>query len=193
MNGSSFVLKFLSGIALLSLLQVIDVRGQNARAADTAISVILIEGTVEVAPAGTDNWAPARLNQKLQPGDKLRTGKLSRATLRSPAAGDMPVRESSLMTINAPRAGSDRPVVELVRGFFYFFTRGQPTDIDFRNRLASAAARGTEFTVYIDEQTGRIEINVIDGVVDLTNPQGTVTINNNEQGVALVGQKPTVT
>lgn len=191
MNGPSFVSKLLWGFALLFLLYSTDARAQTARAAaDNSVSVILIEGTVEVAPAGTDNWAPAKLNQKLQPGDKLRTGKLSRTMLRSAAAGDMPVRESSLMTINAPRAGSDRPVVELVRGFFYFFTRGQPTDIDFRNRLASAAARGTEFTVYIDDND-RIEITVFDGIVDLNNPQGSITATNGEQAVAVPGQAPT--
>lgn len=184
MNGPSCFLKLLLGLALLSLINSF-----AARAADNSVSVILIEGTVEVAPAGTDSWAPARLNQKLQVGDKLRTGKLSRAMLRSPSAGDMPVRESSLMTINAPRAGSDRPVVELVRGFFYFFTRGQPTDIDFRNRLASAAARGTEFTVFVDDND-RIEITVFDGIVGLTNAQGGVIATNGEQGVAVAGQAP---
>ena len=124
-----------------------------------AVTVILVQGTVEVAPAGTDNWAPATLNQTLKVGDKLRTGKLSRTALRS-AAGDMPVRESSLLTIAAPKPGSDRPVYELLRGFFYYFTRGQPTDIEFRNRLASAAARGTEFTVRVDDLGNEIEITV---------------------------------
>src|SRR5688500_10104798 len=84
---------------------------QGVRGAeDKSVVIIALEGTVEVAPSGTDTWAPAKQNQKLQPGDRLRTGRLSRATLRSTAAGDMPVRESSLLTINAPRAGSDRPV-----------------------------------------------------------------------------------
>ena len=69
---------------------------------DNPVLVIVIEGAVEVAPAGTDNWAAAKLNQQLQPGDKIRTGKLSRAVLRSKASGELPVRESSLLTINAP-------------------------------------------------------------------------------------------
>ncbi len=164
-----------------------------ASAADPgAVTVILIQGTVEVAPAGTDNWAPAQLNQSLKIGDKLRTGKLSRTALRS-AAGDMPVRESSLLTIAAPKPGSDRPVYELLRGFFYYFTRGQPTDIEFRNRLASAAARGTEFTVWVDDQDNdKIEITVFDGTVELSNAQGTGTATSGQQAVARAGQQPTV-
>jgi len=155
------------------------------------VSVIVIEGTVEVSAAGTDVWVPAALNQKLKTGDRLRTGRLSRAVLRSPGAADTPVRESSMLSISPPRAGSDRPVYELLRGFFYFFTRGQPTDIEFRNRLASAAARGTEFTVWVEEATDRIEINVFDGIVELTNAQGSETATNGQQVAAVPGQRPT--
>ncbi|HWN97321.1 MAG TPA: FecR domain-containing protein, partial [Methylomirabilota bacterium] len=191
MNRPSFAAKFLWGLALILTLGPLEALAQPARpGADTSVTLIVIQGTVEIAPSGTDAWAPARLNQKLKAGDKLRTGKLSRATLRSPAGGDMPVRESSLLTIHPPGAGSERPVVELVRGFFYFFTRGQPTEIEFRNRLASAAARGTEFTVFVDD-TDRIEINVFDGIVDLTNAQGNETATNGQQVVAVPGQKPT--
>ena len=186
-----FFSAFLLWSVLLSCFQPAGASAQTPRGGtDNSVLIISLEGVVEVAPAGTDNWAPAKPNQKLQVGDKLRTGKLSRATLRSTAAGDVPVRESSLMTIAAPRAGSSRPVFELLRGYFYFFTRGQPTDIDFQNRLASAAARGTEFAVSIDDNN-RIAITVFDGVVDLSNPQGSVTMTNSEQGVALPGQAPT--
>jgi outer membrane receptor protein involved in Fe transport/Tfp pilus assembly protein PilF len=191
MNGPRVISRLLLGFGLLFFPFVPELRAQANRAAnDASVLVIVMEGTVEVAPSGTDVWAPAKLNQKLQQGDKLRTGKFSRATLRSATAGEIPVRESSLITINPPRAGSDRPVFELVRGFFYFFTRGQPTDIEFRNRLASAAARGTEFTVFIDPQVDQIEINVFDGIVELTNAQGSETATNGERVVAAPGQKP---
>ena len=43
--------------------------------------VLTIEGTVEVAPAGTLNWAPARTNQVLNVGDRIHTGEGSRATV----------------------------------------------------------------------------------------------------------------
>src|SRR5688500_5291118 len=78
---------------LLLFLASLSAVAQGTRAPDTSVQVIAIEGTVEIAPTGTDNWAAAKLNQKLKAGDRLRTGKLSRTTLRSPAAGDMPVRE----------------------------------------------------------------------------------------------------
>jgi tetratricopeptide (TPR) repeat protein len=187
MNRLLLLSKLLVGLVLICLLPC-STRAQ-APQNDASATITVIQGTVEVAPAGTDNWAPAALNQKLKVGDRVRTGKLSRAVLRSPNVADTPVRESSLLTINAPRPGSDRPVFELVRGFFYFFTRGQPTDVEFRNRIASAAARGTEFTVWIDDND-RIEINVIDGIVELANAQGSEAATNNQQVVAVPGQRP---
>jgi hypothetical protein len=66
---------FLLWILLLGSLLVPGGLTRSVRGAETSsVSIIALEGTVEVAPAGTDNWAPAKLNQRLQPGDKLRTG-----------------------------------------------------------------------------------------------------------------------
>lgn len=170
---------FLSFHPLAALAQAAD---------DNAVFVIVIEGNVEVAPSGTDNWAPAKLNQRLQPGEKIRTAALSRATLRSKAAGEMSVRESGLFTINPPRTAS-RSWVDLVRGYFSFFTGGQPTAVDIRNRTVNAAARGTEFVVFANDND-RVELTVFDGIVDFSNQLGGVTMTNNEQGLALPGQVP---
>src|SRR4030095_3103841 len=83
MNGRLFLAKLFSGLALYFLLQEIGAFAQANVPSSSSVVVTVIEGTVEVAPAGTDNWAPASLNQKLKTGDKLRTGKLSRTVLRS--------------------------------------------------------------------------------------------------------------
>src|SRR6478736_5120610 len=41
--------------------------------------LVMIQGTVEVLPAGTSAWKPGKLNQVLHPGDRVRTGERSRA------------------------------------------------------------------------------------------------------------------
>ncbi|HEY0550253.1 MAG TPA: tetratricopeptide repeat protein [Verrucomicrobiae bacterium] len=153
-----------------------------------SLTIIVLEGSATVAPAGTDNWAPATLNQKLKPRDKIHTEALSRVVLRSSAGGDQEMRERTDLIVKDPRAGSDRPVIQLVRGFLRSFLRGGSFDIDFNN-LTAAATRGTEFVTSVDAND-RIEITVFDGIVDLTNPQGSVTITNGEQGVAVPGQAP---
>jgi Flp pilus assembly protein TadD len=156
------------------------------------VVLLSVEGRVDVARAGTENWAPARANQVLQPGDKLRTGKSSRATIRSSKWGQLRVRESGLIVIEAPRASGQRPLLNLLKGFFYFFNRDKAIEVDLQNRLASAATRGTEFQVAVSE-TGRMEVAVLDGEVDLRNDSGMVTVASGQQGVAVTGQAPTRT
>ncbi|MBC8097133.1 MAG: TonB-dependent receptor [Akkermansiaceae bacterium] len=191
MTSSSHISKILAGFSTIAvLLGAAVAHAQGAPGDSDSVVVISLEGKLESAPAGTENWTPVAVNQTLRPGDRLRTGRNSRATLRSAAAGEETVREEGIFTINPPRAGSTRPVFELVRGWYYFFTRGQPLDIELRNRLASAASRQTEFLVVVGEDD-KVEITVFDGVVDLTNAQGGVVINKGERGVAVPGQPPT--
>ncbi len=192
MNSATSFLRYLllAFIASAAFYPVIASAQNTPQTEDDSVMVVSIEGKLETAPAGTENWTTARVDQKLRPGDRIRTGEASRALLRSAASGDLVVRGASLQTIYAPRAGSSRPVFELARGFFYFFTRGQPMEIDFFNRLASAASRQTEFLVQVDDDG--IKITVFDGTVDLTNAQGGVNIQPGEQGVAtLPGLVPT--
>lgn len=151
------------------------------------VRLLSAEGIVEVAALGTQEWKPAHAGQLLQPGDKLRTGRNSRATLYSAATGMVRVSEQGLAVITAPREAGRSAFLDLLRGLFYFFLRGQPAEVDLRNRLASAATRGTEFQVAVSED-GRMEIAVFDGVVDLRNEQGQVTLTNGQRGVAMPGQ-----
>ncbi|HTA31482.1 MAG TPA: hypothetical protein VK731_13405, partial [Candidatus Cybelea sp.] len=58
------------------------VSAQSTAAAPKETVLLMVSGTVEVASAGGGNFAPARATQILHVGDKIRTGKNSRATLR---------------------------------------------------------------------------------------------------------------
>jgi Flp pilus assembly protein TadD len=156
--------------------------------ADETTAVLSIEGKVEVAAAGTVNWMIARTNQILHAGDRLRTDANSRALLRSSKLGQLRVRESSLLTIAAPKEAGDRPVLELLKGFFYFFNRDKAIEVDLHNRMASATTRGTEFLVEAAED--RMEVTVFEGGVDLRNDAGLVTLSSGEQGLAAAGQAP---
>src|SRR5262245_58380971 len=51
------------------------------------LRVIEVRGTVEVLPAGANTWVLTQTNQLLHPGDQLRTGADSRASLLSPNQG----------------------------------------------------------------------------------------------------------
>ena len=179
--------------AIVPLLTLPTTHAQPAKVPpEDEVVLLSIEGKADLAPAGTGNWTPATNNQVIHLGDKLRTDKFSRATIRSSKWGQVRVRESSLVTIEPPREGGRRPLLNLLKGFFYFFNRDKAIEVDLQNRLASAATRGTEFQVAVAED-GRMEVSVFDGEVDLRNGLGSVTLFSGQQGVALPQQRPTRT
>ncbi len=188
MNTSLF--RALSLWIILSCWLVPDgARAQTAGGTnDYSLTIIVLEGSATIAPGGTDNWAPAKLKQKLLPRDKIHTEALSRVVLRSSSGVDQEMRERTDLVVKDPRAGSERPVIELVRGYLRSFIRGRSTDLEFNN-LTAAAARGTEFVSAVDAD-GRVTITVFDGIVDLINPQGAVTITNGWQGASVAGAPP---
>lgn len=117
---------------------------QAVRSDDYSLNIIVLEGSATVAPAGTDNWAPAKLNQKLVPRDKIHTEALSRVVLRSSAGGDQEMRELTDLIVKDPRAGSDRPAIQLVRGFLRSFIRGRsPKSSLTTSRRRRRAARSS--------------------------------------------------
>ena len=182
-----------SYLAIVAFLTLPTARAQPAKAPPEDVVVLLsIEGKAELAPAATGNWMPATNNQVLHLGDRLRTDKYSRAFIRFSKWGQLRVREASLFTIEPPREPGRRPLLNLLKGFFYFFNRDKAIELDLQNRLASAATRGTEFQVAVAED-GRMEVSVLEGEVELRNSLGPVTLSSGQQGVALPGQRPTRT
>src|ERR1035441_7347889 len=138
--------------AIVALLTLSTSRAQPVKAPPEDMVVLLsIEGKADLAPAGTDAWAPATNHQVIHLGDRLRTDKFSRAIIRFSKWGQLRVREASLFTIEPPREPGRRPLLNLLKGFFYFFNRDKAIEVDLQSRLASAATRGTEFQVAVAE------------------------------------------
>ena len=82
--NSRLALILLINIAVVASRQIATAQSVSNSPPDAAAQIVLltIEGTVEVAPAGTLNWIPARTNQVLNVGDRVHTGEGSRATIR---------------------------------------------------------------------------------------------------------------
>ncbi len=156
------------------------------------VQLLSFEGVVEVARAGSDQWVPAPAKQAFQPGDRLRTRENSRALLQSAAEGQWRMGESSEVTIVAAKTSGGHSILDLFRGFFYFFNRGKGLDLELQHRMASAATRGTDFAVTVGED-GRMEVAVFDGEVDLRNDLGLVTLSAGESGAVFPGRKPETT
>src|SRR5437016_5382337 len=91
----------------------------------TASSTLVIEfeGRVEVLRKGAKDWEPAKKNQALEPGHRLRTGPKSRATLRLSNLSYLRVGESMEYEIEPPRSPGGKPTLSIKAGAAYFFSR----------------------------------------------------------------------
>ncbi|WCJ58059.1 TonB-dependent receptor [Fontisphaera persica] len=156
----------------------------------TNTSVILtIEGKVEVSRAGQDTWTPAQPNQVLNPGDRIRTGRDSRASLRLYNQSVLRLSEVTTMVIQAP-PNKKSPLLDLKNGSVFMFDRGKPSDLEFRAKKASGAVRGTEFFLSTAEEGETVLVAVFDGSVDVSNEVGQVALNSGEQSLIEEGKRP---
>lgn len=155
-----------------------------------ALTVVLTtEGRVEVARRTAPQWTPAQTNQTLSPGDRVRTGQRSRASLRLSDLSVLRVNELTTLEIQPPQAPGGRSGLNLRSGAAYFFNRERPGEVQFRTPLASGAIRGTEFHLAVAEN-GRTELTMFDGEVVLENEFGSITSRSGDQAIVEPGQAP---
>jgi Tfp pilus assembly protein PilF len=182
---------------LLLLLLGLGLTGVSSRAADqtpapTEIRILQMQGIAEVMPAGAKTWVLTQTNQVLHAGDKLRTGRNSRVTLRWSDHSIMPFAALTELEILAPDKADSLPGLNIVKGVVSFFHRDKPGRIRILTRGATASVEGTEFVLEVGEFAGaeRVTLAVIDGKVRFANAHGFLTLTNLEQAVATSDQPP---
>ena len=135
-------------------------------------------GVVEVLPAGSETWLPASAVERLEAGDRIRTGPLSAATLVffNGSRTDLEAEtEVTLAQMSSLRDGSGEVIV-LHQWQGRSHNRVQPlpdpaSRFEIETPTAVAAVRGTEFAVAV-EADGTTQVVVREGLVEVT-AQGT--------------------
>ncbi|MEO5802820.1 MAG: FecR domain-containing protein [Verrucomicrobiota bacterium] len=151
--------------------------------------LLTLENKVEVALAGQAGWLPARTNQILHVGDRVRTGARSRATIRLSNLTVLRVYELTMLQIHPPSQPEKSAMLDLQKGAAYFLGRERPTEMEFRTPVASGAIRGTEFHLDVAEN-GTTRVTLIDGAVELKNEQAAVELASGEEGIVEPGKAP---
>src|SRR5262245_5357815 len=159
------------------------------------IRVAVIEGKVEISPAGPTRWFLAQTNQPLFPSDRLRTGPNSRVTVRwskQSAVSFGPLTEFEILPPHAPEALFG---MNFIKGILSFFHRDKPGRIRIITTGAVAGIEGTEFVLSVEttNNTERTTLSLIDGRVSLTNELGTRVLTSGQRAVAEVGKAPVIT
>ncbi len=167
-------LRLLGGLGLALLLAPVAPAAGTPPPASPAsrpdAALLEFAGTVEFAGAGTAAWNPAQRGQALQPGDRLRTGPDSRATVRLSDRSVIRLNQRTWLQIQAPQAAGGRARFRLERGSLFFLNREKPRDLEFETPLVTGAVRGTEFLLEVDDSPGAARLALADGEVELVSP-----------------------
>lgn len=152
-------------------------------------TIVMIENQVDRAPR-TGAWKAARLGEPMDFEERIRTGEFSRAAIELSTGGVIRLNEFTAFSLRPPRAdqGSQKARIDLAAGVAYFFNRTE-VDADITTPTSSLNIRGTEFVVAVEDD-GSTRVTMVNGLVDLSNDLGTVSLTSGEQGIAESGQPP---
>ena len=156
--------------------------------------VLTVEGTnVSIRRFQTKVVESAYPSQVLQVKDQGFTGRRSQATIRLSDLSIMQIHELGRFEIQPLPDPKGQGEFSLFEGLIYLLHRGRAGSHLFRTPTATAATRGTEFTLEVEPGTGRTILTVLEGEAVLSNAVGSVSLRSHEQGVAVLGQMPTKT
>jgi hypothetical protein len=151
--------------------------------------VLTVEGKVEVLKSGTTAWDTAQPNQLLRAGDRLRTGKSSRATVRLTDRSVLRVNQRTFFQILPPKDRSKRVLLDLKNGSVYILSRERPEQVHFQTPVVTGAIRGTEFYLGAEEKSETL-LTLIDGEVELGSERGRLVLQSGEEASVKKNQPP---
>jgi tetratricopeptide (TPR) repeat protein len=183
------------GLIRLYLLLVLFLLPVCPTVAQEAGEIISVLGTAEVWRNG--RWQPAGAGESLIPGEAVRTGEGSRVAILLANGAQLKLNANSrleLKQVGPPAEGlapaAARMVQSILRvlgGEIWVRNGGEPLEI--QTVPATASIRGTEFNLAVGPgDTARLA--VLGGLVEFSNPRGSVLVAANEQAAVKLGEAP---
>jgi len=186
--ATALVLLVASGFLFLSWLQT-----PVARAA----TLVQVSGTVEILPEGEQTWRLAAVGERVEPGDRIRTGPSSAALLRffNGSTTDLGAETVlSIVQISSRRIGGHEVIVlHQWIGESYYRVRALPdpgSEFKVETPAAVTRVRGTVFAVFVEED-GTTDVVVVEGKVDVIAQEAMVQVPAG-QGTTVRPQHPPV-
>ncbi len=159
-------------------------------AQDRAAEIVSLEGSGEFREAQQPAWRTAKVQQPLFPTNFVRTGDLSRMALLFGDRTQLRLAPNSVLQIKEASKGPDaKTIINLNSGRSWVQSKAAPKNLTMQTPSALAAIRGTDWEMVV-EADGRSTLSVFSGEVQLSNPQGAVTVQRGEQARAEVGKAP---
>lgn len=184
-------LRFLVATSALALsLAAAKAQTPVPRAAPAAGSIVAAKGGEELRFVREGDWRSASLKQDLLGGDTLRTNAIGNLAILFSDQTQIRVGRNSVLTVNEVSSGSSNTQLNLQAGNVWARASRGGSGVDVKTPAAVAAIRGTDWSLSVDA-SGRTSLIVLEGVVELSNAQGSVTVRQGEGAVAAIGQAPT--
>lgn len=174
---------------LTCLLLSLAAQGESITGSATVVD---LQGVVEYQLSPGAAWWPAVVNQKLRPGQTVRTGPHSRMALLLDDNTQVRLNEKTVLEILSiqakPRTAGQTKFRQLM-GRAWVQSKTPPKDFVWRTPVAVAGLRGTDWEMEVAED-GRSLLSVFSGEVDFSNDLGRVSVGANEQALVEQGKAP---
>ena len=175
--------------AILLCLTVFTARAETIAGEATLLD---LQGKVEYRVGASAAWQGARLNQKLTPGQSIRTGRGARAALLLSDRTQIRLNENTeldLVAIGpAPRSAAQSKFRQRA-GRAWVQSKTPPKSLEWQTPTAIAGIRGTDWEMAVAED-GKSTLSVFSGRIAFGNEQGQVSVAADEQAVAEQGKAP---
>ncbi len=161
-----------------------------------AATLIQAEGIVEVLPAGGDAWREVSAGERLEAGDRVRTGSLSRATLAFFDGSLTGLEAGTEMAILEMNSQQESVAIVLYQESGRTYNRVRPLPggescFKIETPAATAAVRGTEFAVVVGPD-GSTQVVVVEGVVEVAARQSVVAVGAGQEATVWPDRPPII-
>ncbi len=183
-------LPWLVWISLLFFCFLIPIRSALAQEAGEIVSVL---GAVEVMREG--RWQLIGVGDTLAAGEVVRTGVDGRVAIQLANGSQLKINANSHLELKqiTPREGLApttthrlQNILRVISGEVWIRS-AEPLEI--QTLPVTATIRGTEFNLAVGP-SDFARLAVLDGLVEFSNPQGSVLVAANEQATAKLGEPP---
>lgn len=152
-------------------------------------TIVAAKGGEELQFARQAVWRPAEIRQDLLGGDTLRTNAIGNLAILFADQTQVRVGRNSVLVVRDIVGNGPARLALPVGNLWARAARGGRS-VTVQTPAAAAAIRGTDWSLAVDGQ-GRTALVVLEGVVEFSNPQGSVTVRQGEAAFAAIGQRPT--
>ena len=163
--------------------------------AEEAGEIVSMLGTAEVLRAG--RWQAVSAGDRVFAGEVLRTGAGNRLAIQLANGSQVKLNANSRLELKqiTPRVEGLVPtttrllqnILRIFSGEMWIRSIGEPLQI--QTPAATATIRGTEFNLAVSPDDSA-RLAVLNGIVEFSNPQGSVVVEKGEQATAKPGEAP---